>query len=182
MNQLKEFYRTEVVPNLKKEFGLSSVMAVPKLDKVVLNMGVGDALTSRNVLPKVAEEMSIIAGQRSVITKAHKSVASFKIREGFPIGCMVTLRGDRMYSFLERMINIALPRIRDFRGLNPRSMDGQGNFSMGMREHISFVELSIEDVERVRGLDIVVCTSAKDNKGGLALLRALGFPFRGGKN
>ena len=178
MIPLKEHYLTNVVPELKEKFGLSSLMAVPKLTKITLNMGVGEALNDKKILEKAVEDMTLIAGQKPLVTKARKSVANFKIRDGMPIGCKVTLRGDRMYEFLQRLIGIAIPRERDFRGLETKSFDGRGNYSMGIKEHIIFPEIDYDKVDKIRGLDICISTSAQDDESGEALLRALKFPFK----
>ena len=175
---LRERYEKEVRPALAAQFGYASPMAVPRLAKVTLNMGVGDAVGDRKLMTSAVEELGLIAGQRPVVTRARKSEAGFKIREGFPIGCKVTLRRSRMYEFVERLIGIAIPRMRDFRGLDPRSFDGRGNFSMGIAEQINFPEIDYDKVDRIRGLDVTVTTTANTNDEALALLRALNFPFR----
>jgi len=179
MIPLKEHYKTTVVPELKDKLGLDSVMAVPKVTKITLNMGVGDALNDKKILERAAEDMTLIAGQKPLVTKARKSVANFKIRDGMPIGCKVTLRGDRMYEFLQRLIGIAIPRERDFRGLETKSFDGRGNYSMGIKEHIIFPEIDYDKVHKIRGMDICISTSASDDESGEALLRAMKFPFKG---
>jgi len=178
MAKLHDLYKESVVPQLAKEFGYKSVMQVPRIEKITLNMGLGEALTDKKVLENATNDMQLIAGQKPVVTKARKSVAGFKIREGYPIGCKVTLRGDRMWEFLERLISIAIPRIRDFRGLNPKSFDGRGNYSMGIKEQIIFPEIDFDKVDKVRGMDIVITTSANTNDEGKALLSAFNFPFR----
>ena len=178
MAKLHDFYKESVVPQLAKEFGYKSVMQVPRIEKITLNMGLGEALTDKKVLENATNDMQLIAGQKPVVTKARKSVAGFKIREGYPIGCKVTLRGDRMWEFFERLISIAIPRIRDFRGLNPKSFDGRGNYSMGIKEQIIFPEIDFDKVDKVRGMDIVITTSANTNEEGKALLSAFNFPFR----
>lgn len=178
MSNLHERYLRDIRPALVEQFGLSSVMAAPRLAKVTLNMGVGDAVGDRKVMDSAVADLALIAGQQPVVTKARKSEAGFKIREGFPIGCKVTLRRERMYEFVERLIGIAIPRMRDFRGLNPRSFDGRGNFSLGMAEQINFPEIDYDKVDRIRGLDITITTTATTNEEGLALLRAFNFPFR----
>lgn len=178
MAKLHDFYKESVVPQLAKEFGYKSVMQVPRIEKITLNMGLGEALTDKKVLENATNDMQLIAGQKPVVTKARKSVAGFKIREGYPIGCKVTLRGDRMWEFFERLVSIAIPRIRDFRGLNPKSFDGRGNYSMGIKEQIIFPEIDFDKVDKVRGMDIVITTSAKTNDEGKALLSAFSFPFR----
>src|SRR5690348_6420572 len=175
--RLKTQYESEIRPQLKDELGLSSVMQVPKLSKITLNMGVGEAKTDAKQLDSALEELSTIAGQRAQVRKARKSIAQFKIREGMPIGAKVTLRGARMYEFLDRLIAIALPRIRDFRGLDPNSFDGRGNYSLGIREQIIFPEINYDDIQQVRGLDVAITTSAKNDEQALALLRGLGMPF-----
>ena len=178
MTALKEHYKTKVVSELKDELGLNSIMAVPKVTKITLNMGVGEALNDKKVLERAVEDLTLIAGQKPLITKARKSVANFKIRDGMPIGCKVTLRGNIMYEFLERLVSIAIPRERDFRGLETKSFDGRGNYSMGIKEHIIFPEIDYDKVDKIRGMDICISTSAPDDKSGEALLRALKFPFK----
>jgi len=163
---------------LKDKLGVTNVMAVPKLTKVVINMGVGEALTDKKHLESAVNDLELIAGQKAVITKASKSVASFKLREGWPVGCKVTLRGDRMYDFIERLVNIAIPRERDFRGLNPKSFDGQGNYSMGIKEQIIFPEINYDNIDKIRGMDICINTSASNNEDAKALLEVLNFPFK----
>ena len=175
--RLKQLYENELRAQLKEELGLSSPMEVPRIAKITLNMGVGEAKTDAKQLDAAIEELSIIAGQRAQVRKATKSIAQFKIREGMPIGARVTLRGTRMYEFLDRLIAIALPRIRDFRGLNPGSFDGRGNYSLGIREQIIFPEIDYDDIQQVRGLDVAITTSARTDEHGLALLRGLGMPF-----
>jgi large subunit ribosomal protein L5 len=175
--RLKVMFEQELRARLKDELGLSSVMDVPELQKITLNMGVGEAKTDAKQLDSALDELTIIAGQRAQVRKARKSVAQFKIREGMPIGAKVTLRGARMYEFLDRLIAIALPRIRDFRGLSPRSFDGRGNYSLGIREQIIFPEIDYDDIQQVRGLDVAITTSAKNDDQALALLRGLGMPF-----
>ena len=178
MMPLKEHYKTNVVSELKGKLGLESIMAVPKVTKVTLNMGVGEAMNDKKLLERAVEDMSLIAGQKPLVTKARKSVANFKIRDGMPIGCKVTLRGDRMYEFLDRLIGIAIPRERDFRGLETKSFDGRGNYSMGIKEHIIFPEIDYDKVDKIRGMDICISTSAIDDESGEALLRAMKFPFK----
>ena len=175
---LKETFNTELLPQLKEKLQIDNVMAVPKLTKVVINMGVGEALTDKKHLESAVNDLELIAGQKAVITKAKKSVASFKLREGWPVGCKVTLRGDKMYDFIERLVNIAIPRERDFRGLNPKSFDGQGNYSLGIKEHIIFPEIDYDKVEKIRGMDICITTSANNDKEGFALLSKLNLPFK----
>jgi large subunit ribosomal protein L5 len=176
--RLKERFDREVREQLRERFGYASVMQVPRVDKITLNMGVGEAKTNARALDKAADELTLIAGQRARITRAKKSIAGFKIREGMPIGAKVTLRGARMWEFLDRLVSIALPRIRDFRGLAPESFDGRGNYSLGVREQIIFPEINYDDVETVRGLDVTITTTAKSDEEALALLRELGLPFR----
>jgi large subunit ribosomal protein L5 len=176
--RLKQRFDQEVRGRLKEEFEYSSAMKVPRIDKITLNMGVGDAKVNARALDKAIEELTIIAGQRAQTTRAKKSIAGFKIREGMPIGAKVTLRGARMWEFLDRLVSIALPRIRDFRGLSPASFDGRGNYSLGVREQIIFPEIDYDDVETIRGLDVTITTSAGTDEEALALLRELGLPFR----
>lgn len=178
MSDLQARYRTEIRPALVDRFHYRSVMEAPRIDKVTLNMGVGEAVGDRKILDNAMADLALIAGQQPVVTKARKSEAGFKIREGFPIGCKVTLRRTRMYEFVERLIGIAIPRMRDFRGLDPRSFDGRGNFSMGISEQIVFPEIDYDRIDKIRGLDIVVTTTAKTDEEGLALLRGFDFPFR----
>jgi large subunit ribosomal protein L5 len=175
--RLKTAYEQELRARLKEELGLSSVMQVPRLQKITLNMGVGEAKTDAKVLDSAIEELTTIAGQRAHVRRARKSIAGFKVREGMPVGARVTLRGARMWEFLDRLISIALPRIRDFRGLTPRSFDGRGNFSLGIREQIIFPEIDYDQIAGIRGLDVAITTTASDDEQGLALLRALGMPF-----
>jgi large subunit ribosomal protein L5 len=175
--RMKQLYEQELRVHLKEELGLSSLMEVPRIQKITLNMGVGEAKTDAKQLDSAIEELTIIAGQRAQVRRARKSVAQFKLREGMPIGTRVTLRGARMYEFLDRLVSIALPRIRDFRGLSPQSFDGRGNFSLGIREQIIFPEIDYDDIQQVRGLDVAITTSAKTDEHGLALLRGLGMPF-----
>jgi large subunit ribosomal protein L5 len=178
MISLKEHYTNTVVPDLKEKLGLSSIMSVPKVTKVTLNMGVGEAINDKKLLEKAVEDLTLIAGQKPLVTKARKSVANFKLRDGMPIGCKVTLRGDRMYEFLQRLLGIAIPRERDFRGLEVKSFDGRGNFTMGVKEHIIFPEIDYDKVDKIRGMDISITTSADDDASGEALLRAMKFPFK----
>jgi large subunit ribosomal protein L5 len=175
--RLKERYNDELRPQLKEQLGLASIMQVPRITKVTLNMGVGEAKTEAKVLDAALDELTIIAGQRAHVRRAKKSVAQFKIREGMPIGARITLHGDRMWEFIDRLISIALPRIRDFRGLNPGSFDGRGNYSLGIREQIIFPEIDYDSINQIRGLDVAITTTAADDEQGLALLRALGMPF-----
>ena len=179
MAQLKQYYKDKVVPELAKQFGFTNTMRVPKITKVVLNMGLGEAVADKKILDNATSDLESISGQKVVITKARKSIAGFKIRDGWPIGCKVTLRGERMYEFLERLVNIAIPRIRDFRGLSPKSFDGRGNFAMGVNEQIIFPEIEYDKIDKLRGLDITITTSARDDDEGRALLSALHFPFKG---
>ena len=178
MAKLHDIYRQEVIRKLTEQFGYKTVMQVPRIEKITLNMGVGEALTDKKILENAAADMAAISGQKPLITKARKSVAGFKIREGYPIGCKVTLRGERMWEFLERLICIAMPRIRDFRGVSDKSFDGKGNYSMGVREQIIFPEIDYDKVDQVRGLDITITTSARTDEEGRALLAAFNFPFR----
>ena len=175
--RLKERYESELRPQLKEELGLSSIMQVPRLTKITLNMGVGEAKTDMKVLDSAIEELTIIAGQHPQMRRARKSIAAFKLREGMPVGARVTLRGARMYEFLDRLVSVALPRIRDFRGLDPGSFDGRGNYSLGVREQIIFPEINYDDVTQVRGLDVTITTTAESDEASLALLRGLGLPF-----
>jgi large subunit ribosomal protein L5 len=177
--RVKDQYQSEIRPRLKDELGLKSIMQVPRIAKITLNMGVGEAKNDAKQLDQAVEELTTIAGQRAQIRRARKSVAQFKIREGMPIGAKVTLRGDRMYEFLDRLISIALPRIRDFRGLNPRSFDGRGNYSLGVREQIIFPEINYDDIQQVRGLDVTITTTAETDDHARALLLAIGMPFSG---
>ncbi|MCB1683508.1 MAG: 50S ribosomal protein L5 [Pseudomonadales bacterium] len=178
MTTLYQRYMDEIRPKLQEELGLKNVMEVPRLQKVTLNMGVGEAVGDKQIMDNAVGDMTAIAGQKPVVTNARKSEAAFKIRTGWPVGCKVTLRRDRMYDFVDRLIGIAIPRIRDFRGLNPRSFDGRGNFAMGLQEQIVFPEIEYDKIDKVRGLDVIITTSARTNEEGLALLRALNFPFR----
>lgn len=178
MATLKDRYRSEIAPQLKEELGLKNVMEVPKITKITLNMGVGEALGDKKVLENAVADMEKIAGQKAVVTKARKSIAGFKVRDGWPIGCKVTLRSDRMYEFLERLISIAIPRVRDFRGISPKSFDGRGNFAMGVTEQIIFPEIEYDKVDALRGLDITITTTARTDDEGRALLRAFNFPLK----
>jgi large subunit ribosomal protein L5 len=177
--RLKQLYAEQLRPQLKDDLELSSLMQVPRVQKITLNMGVGEAKTDAKQLDSAVEELTIIAGQRAQVRRARKSIAQFKIREGMPIGARVTLRGDRMWEFLDRLVSIALPRIRDFRGLNPKSFDGRGNYSLGVREQLIFPEINYDDVAQIRGLDVAITTTAETDEQGLALLRGLGMPFAG---
>ena len=179
MSDLKKIYQDEIAPKLKEELGLGNIMEVPKITKITLNMGVGEASQDRKAMDGALADMTAISGQKPLVTNARKSVAGFKIREGWPIGCKVTLRGERMYEFLERLVSIAIPRIRDFRGLNPKSFDGRGNYSMGLREQIVFPEIDFDKVDKLRGLDITITTTAKNDDQARALLRAFNFPLKG---
>lgn len=178
MSRLQTYYKEIVVPQLMEQLGFKNVMEVPKFTKVTLNMGVGEAKTNAKLLDDAVEELALIAGQRPAITKARKSIASFKLREGMSIGCRVTLRGERMYEMIDRLVSIALPRIRDFRGIDPRQFDGRGNFAMGVREQTIFPEIDYDSVETFRGLNVVITTTAKTDEEGRALLTKLGMPFR----
>ena len=178
MSRLKELYRDEVVPAMIKEFGYTSIMAVPRLKAVVLNMGVGEAIQNIKVLDSAVEELSLIAGQKAVITKAKRSIAGFKLRQGMPIGCMVTLRRGRMYEFLDKLFNVALPRVRDFRGLSEKVFDGRANCTIGIKEHIIFPEVDYDKIDKMKGLNISIVTTAETDAEGLYLLKHLGMPFR----
>lgn len=176
--RLKEKYQTEVVPALMQEFQYRSVMQVPRLEKIVLNIGLGEAIQNSKALDAATADLAAIAGQKPVITRARKSIAAFKVRQGMPIGVMVTLRGPRMWSFLDRLMNLVLPRLRDFRGVSRRSFDGRGNYSIGLREQIVFPEIDYDKVDKLRGLEVVIVTTAPDDEQGYALLKRLGMPFR----
>jgi len=178
MAKLHEVYKDKVVAELQEKFCFSSVMQVPQIEKITLNMGVGEALADKKILDNAVADLEAISGQKPLITKARKSVAGFKVREGYPIGCKVTLRGERMWDFFERLVSIAIPRIRDFRGVSAKSFDGRGNYSMGVREQIIFPEIDYDKVDRVRGMDITITTSAKSDEEGRALLEAFNFPFK----
>jgi large subunit ribosomal protein L5 len=175
--RLLEKYRKDVVPVLRKEFGIENPMAVPRIEKVILNMGVGEAIANAKIVDAAAEELTKIAGQRAVVTKAKKSIASFKLREGMPIGCRVTLRGDRMYEFLDRLLNVALPRVRDFRGVPTRAFDGRGNYTLGVKDHVIFPEIDPAKIEKSRGLNVTIVTTAGSDDRARVLLRELGMPF-----
>jgi large subunit ribosomal protein L5 len=179
MARLQKFYKETVVNQLKEELGCGNVMEVPKITKITLNMGVGEAVGDKKIMENAVSDMTRIAGQKPVVCNARKSEAGFKIREGWPIGCKVTLRHDRMYEFLDRLISIAIPRIRDFRGLNPKGFDGRGNFSMGVKEQIMFPEIDYDKIDAVRGMDITITTTARTDDEGRALLKAFNFPFKG---
>ena len=178
MANLREKYNKELRPSLKDELGIKNIMAVPKLTKVVINMGVGEAANDKKHLESALDHLTLIAGQKPIVTKARQSVASFKIREGWPLGCKVTLRGSKMYDFVERLINIAIPRERDFRGLNSKSFDQQGNYSFGIKEQIIFPEINYDNIDNIRGMDICINTSAQTKEHAKALLKALNFPFK----
>ncbi|MEO1079272.1 MAG: 50S ribosomal protein L5 [Pseudomonadota bacterium] len=179
MASLKDKYRDEIAPKLKDELGLDNVMEVPRITKITLNMGVGEAVGDKKVMESALADMTKIAGQKPVVTVARKSIAGFKIRDGWPIGCKVTLRRERMYEFLERLISIAIPRVRDFRGISPKSFDGRGNFAMGVSEQIIFPEINYDEVDALRGMDITITTTARNDDEGRALLRAFNFPLKG---
>ena len=178
MANLKEKYIQELRPALQEELGINNVMAVPKLTKVVINMGVGEAANDKKHLESALQNLTVISGQKPIVTKARKSVASFKIREGWPLGCKVTLRGSKMYDFMERLIKIAIPRERDFRGLNPKSFDQQGNFTLGIKEQIIFPEINYDNIDNIRGMDVCINTSAKNAEQAKALLKSFNFPFK----
>jgi large subunit ribosomal protein L5 len=178
MARLQELYKQKLAPELNESLGCANVMEIPKITKITLNMGLGEATANKKVIESAVEDMTKIAGQKPVVTYARKSVAGFKIREGWPIGCKVTLRGERMYEFLDRLVNIAIPRIRDFRGLNRKSFDGRGNYTMGVKEQIIFPEIDYDKIDALRGMDITITTSATTDEAGRALLSAFNFPFR----
>jgi len=178
MARLKEYYKSEVVSVMVQKFGYGNPMEVPRLEKIVVNMGLGEAIQNQKILDSAAEELSIIVGQKPIITKAKKSIATFKLRKGMSIGCCVTLRRERMYEFFDRLVNVSLPRIRDFRGISPRSFDGRGNFALGVKEQIIFPEINYDKVDKMRGMNIVVVTTAKTDDEARELLRLLGMPFR----
>ncbi|MDH5190144.1 MAG: 50S ribosomal protein L5 [Gammaproteobacteria bacterium] len=179
MSRLQEYYQNTVVKQLTEKFSYKNVMQVPRITKITLNMGLGEAVTDKKIVEHAVSDMVKIAGQKPVVTHARKSIAGFKIREGWPIGCKVTLRSDRMYEFLDRLISISIPRIRDFRGLNGKSFDGRGNYSMGVREQIIFPEIDFDKIDTLRGMDITITTTARTNEEGKALLEAFNFPFKG---
>jgi len=179
--RLREHYQKNVIPALMKEFSYGNIMAVPKVEKVSINIGLGEATQNAKLLDGAVQELALIAGQKPVITKAKKSIAAFKLREGMSIGCMVTLRGDRMYEFLDRLVTVALPRVRDFKGVSPKSFDGRGNYTLGLRDHLIFPEIDYNKVEKVKGMNITIQTTARTDAEGLALLRHLGMPFSGGQ-
>jgi len=176
--RLLDTYRSTIVPKLKQDLGVANVMQVPRITKITVNMGVGEAVADRKVMDAAVADLTKITGQKPQITKSRKAIATFKLRAGLAVGCMVTLRGDRMYEFLDRLISIAMPRIRDFRGVSPRSFDGRGNYSLGVKEQIIFPEIQYDQIDQIRGMDITITTTASDNKQGRALLEAFNFPFR----
>lgn len=178
MARLKDYYRNKVVPALTKEFKYKNRMQVPKLEKIVVNMGVGEAIQNIKALESAVADLSMIVGQKPVITKARKSIATFKLRQGMSIGCTVTLRGDRMYEFFDRLVNVTLPRVRDFRGISPKSFDGRGNFALGLKEQIIFPEIEYDKIDKIRGMNVVIATSAKTDEEARQLLRLMGLPFR----
>ena len=176
--RLRQHYIEQVVPALTKEFGYKNPMAVPKIDKIAVNIGLGEATQNSKLMDVAVNELGQIAGQKPVVTKAKKSIAAFKLREGMPIGCMVTLRGDRMYEFLDRLVNVALPRVRDFRGVSPKSFDGRGNFTLGVKDQLIFPEIDYNKVDKIKGMNICITTTAKTDAEGLALLKHMGMPYR----
>jgi large subunit ribosomal protein L5 len=178
MARLKEKYKRDIVPSLTKKFGYKNVMQVPRLEKIVVNMGVGDAIQNAKLLDSALSDLSSIAGQKPAIRRAKKAISNFKLKAGMPIGCMVTLRKNNMYEFFDRLVNVALPRIRDFRGISPTSFDGRGNYNLGMEEQIIFPEIDYDKVEKIRGMNITICTTAKTDEEGFELLRIMGMPFR----
>jgi large subunit ribosomal protein L5 len=178
MSRLKEKYLKEVVPSLRREFGYTNAMAVPKIEKIVINMGLGEAKENAKALDAAAADMVAITGQKAVITKAKKSIAAFKVRTGMPVGAKTTLRGARMYEFLDRLVSVALPRVRDFRGVSPKSFDGRGNYALGLKEQIIFPEIDYDKIDKIRGMDIIICTTAATDEEAKALLTHLGVPFR----
>ena len=178
MSQLKDFYNNEVIPKLKEQFKYSNSAQIPRLEKVVLNMGLGEAIHNNKLLESAVEELKVIAGQRPIITRAKKSIAAFKLRAGMPIGCMVTLRRNRMWDFLQKLVNIALPRVRDFRGISGKAFDGSGNYSLGIKEHIIFPEIDYDKIDKIKGLNVSVVTTAKTDKEGKEFLKLLGMPFK----
>lgn len=179
MSRLHDKYRTELAPALQSQLGLNNVMEVPRLEKITINMGVGEAVNDKKIMDNALQDLALITGQKPIVTKSKKSIAGFKIRDGWPIGCKVTLRRAQMYEFLDRLINVSLPRTRDFRGLSPKSFDGRGNYTFGVKEQIIFPEIDFEKTDAIRGMDITFTTSAKDDASAKALLEAFGFPFRG---
>src|SRR5512133_1279486 len=178
MSRLKDIYQSEIVPKLRSDFSYKNVMEVPKIEKVVLNMGLGEAIQNVKILDSAVLELNAISGQKSVITKAKKSIATFKLRQGMPIGCMVTLRRDRMYEFLDRLMNVSLARVRDFKGVSGKAFDGKGNYTLGIKEQLIFPEINYDSVDKIKGLNITIVTSAKTDEEGKALLKYLGMPFR----
>ncbi|MBW1858724.1 MAG: 50S ribosomal protein L5 [Deltaproteobacteria bacterium] len=178
MSHLKTVYESEITPKLMDQFGYKSIMQVPKLTKIVLNMGMGEAIQNIKVLDSAIQELSLIAGQKPIITRARKSIAAFKLRAGMPIGCKVTLRGLRMYDFFNRFVNIALPRVRDFRGVSPKGFDGRGSYSLGIKEHIIFPEIDYDKIDKIKGLNVTIVTTAPSDEEGVALLQSMGMPFR----
>ncbi len=178
MGALKDYYTKECVPALKEEFGYKNAMEIPKIEKIVLNMGLGEAVQNPKIIEGAVEELTRIAGQRAVVTKAKKSIATFKLREGMPIGCRVTLRNEKMYDFFSKLVNIALPRVRDFRGLSPKGFDGRGNYSMGVKEQIIFPEIDYDKIDKIKGLNITIVTTAKTNEESRSLLKMMGMPFK----
>ena len=178
MTRLKEIYLRDVAPEMKKKFGYKNIMEIPCLDKITLNMGLGEAVQNVKILDSAVEELSIVAGQKAVITKARRSIAAFKLREGMPIGVMVTLRRSRMYEFFDKLVNVALPRVRDFRGVSGKAFDGRGNYALGIREQIIFPEINFDKIDKIKGLNIAIVTTAKTDEEGKELLRLLGMPFR----
>jgi large subunit ribosomal protein L5 len=178
MARLRELYNKEIIPRLMQDFSYKNVMEVPKLEKIVLNMGLGEAIQNVKILDSAVVEMAAIAGQKAVITKAKKSIASFKLRQGMPIGCMVTLRREKMYEFLDRLVNVSLPRVRDFKGVSGKAFDGKGNYSMGVKEQLIFPEINYDKVDKIKGMNITIVTSARNDEEGRALLKLMGMPFR----
>ena len=178
MARLKEYYKKEVIPALMKEFKYKNRMEVPKLEKIIVNMGLGEAIQNIKIIDSAVQELSVIVGQKPVVTKARKSIATFKLRKGMSIGCMVTLRKDMMYEFFDRLVNIALPRVRDFRGISPKSFDGRGNFAMGIKEQFIFPEVEYDNIDKVKGMNVVIVTSAKTDDEGRQLLKLMGVPFK----
>jgi len=176
--RLRERYRSEIAPALMRDLGVANALAVPRLEKIVLNMGLGEATQNPKLLDSAVEELAAISGQKPVVTRAKKAIANFKLREGMPIGAMVTLRGDRMYEFFDRLVNVTLPRVRDFKGVPDRAFDGRGNYSLGLREQVIFPEINLDKVDKIKGLTVVICTTARSDAQGKALLKALGMPFR----
>ena len=178
MTRLNELYKKDIVPQLMKDFNYRNVMQVPKLEKIVINMGLGEAIQNVKILDSAADEMAIISGQKPVITKAKKSIAGFKLRQGMPIGCAVTLRREKMYEFLDRLVNVSLPRVRDFKGISGKAFDGKGNYSLGIKEQLIFPEIDYDKIDKIKGLNITIVTTAKNDEEGKALLKLMGMPFR----